>query len=258
MGIIIMKKVGRARRLLQTMALLALCVKLSGQAVLMADGPGDTYALIASVLAPGYTPIEVPDCSHIPFGRHIDEVFDTALNAYVFRFYLHKIEDSDRCRKFDRQRTEIKAYDKSPDNLLGVEGETVVYSWKFKMDSTFQPSYSFTHVHQLKAVGGPEASVPLFTLTLRKANPDRLELRYAETTEVIETIRYGEVGMYEISIKRVDNGQVLFSYQNDSLRTWKTDADFIRPKWGIYRSLSDADNLKDEVLLFADFRIEEQ
>ena len=54
----------------------------------------------------------------------------------------------------DRQRMEIKTYDKSPDNLVGVTGETVEYRWKFKLDSGFQPSASFTHLHQLKAVGG--------------------------------------------------------------------------------------------------------
>ena len=31
---------------------------------LIADGPGDTYELIAAALAPGSNPIEVPDCGH--------------------------------------------------------------------------------------------------------------------------------------------------------------------------------------------------
>jgi len=43
---------------------LSFCGSLSGQVVLSADGPGDTYALIRSVLAPGENPIEVPDCNH--------------------------------------------------------------------------------------------------------------------------------------------------------------------------------------------------
>lgn len=48
-----------------------------GQVKLNADGPDDTYELIRSVLAPGYNPIETPDCNHAEFGEHIDEVFDT-------------------------------------------------------------------------------------------------------------------------------------------------------------------------------------
>jgi hypothetical protein len=245
------------------------------QVVLQADGPGNTYELITSVLAPGFDPVEEPDCSHTIFGRHIDELFDSELNTNVFRFYSHKTPDNDRCINFDRQRTEIKTYDKSPDNLLGVEGETVVYKWKFKLDSNFQPSQSFTHIHQLKAVGGTEEGLPLFTLTPRKGNPDKLQLRYTETTitttldeidlsllkgvwvAVTETITYGESGAYSIEIIKIANGNQLFSYNNNDIRNWKTGADFIRPKWGIYRSLNNPDDLRDEVVLFADFSIEE-
>ena len=46
---------------------------------------------------------------------------------------MHVTPDNDRCINTDRQRNEIKSYDKSPDNLLGVEGEEVVYKWKFKL-----------------------------------------------------------------------------------------------------------------------------
>jgi len=248
---------------------------LFAQVVLKADGPGDTYELISSVLAPGYDAVEVPDCGHLDFGRHIDELFDTTLNAYVFRFFMHKTPDSDRCIYFDRQRNEIKTYDQSPDELLGTQNETVRYQWKFKLDSGFQASSAFTHLHQLKAVGGPEESMPLFTLTAREGTPDQLELRYAESTsqltlhkvdltpfkgawvEAIETVRYGENGSYSIKIRRIEDEAILLEYASDSIRTWKTDAEFIRPKWGIYRSLLDQDKLRDEVLRFADFSIEE-
>lgn len=36
---------------------------------------------------------------------------------------------------------------------------------------------------------------------------------------------------------------------------WKTKAQFLRPKWGIYRSLKHADELRDEQVLFADFEM---
>lgn len=247
------------------------------QTILEANGPGDTYELINSVLAPGHDAIEVPDCNHLAFGRHIDEIFDTNLNKNVFRFHIHKTPDDDRCKKFDRQRNEIKSYANSPDKLLAVEGEKVEYKWKFKLDATFQPSSSFTHLHQIKAVGGTEASMPLITLTARKGNPDKLQLRYAEdftqTTlyqasldpfkghwvEVTETIFFGDgnSGEYEILIANIATGDVLFQYSNNSIRTWKTNASFLRPKWGVYRSLNNAINLKDEIVLFADFSIEE-
>lgn len=246
-----------------------------GQVKLIADGPGNTYELITSILAPNYNPIETPDCNHSEFGEHIDEIFDNDLNSNVFRFHMHTKPDDDRCIKFDRQRNEIKSYDKSPDNLLGIENEKVVYKWKFKLEAGFQSSPNFTHLHQLKSVGGSLASMPMYTLTTRKGNPDQLELRYAETDkqitlkktdltpfignwlEVTETIIYGALGTYEIVIKKVSDETILFDYSNESIINWRSGADFVRPKWGIYRSLLNAQDLRDETVLFADLSIEE-
>ena len=242
---------------------------------LSADGLGNTYDLITSVLAPGENPIETPDCNHAEFGPHIDEVFDSELDAHVFRFSIHTDPDNDRCINFDRQRNEIKTYDKSPDNLLGVENETVVYTWKFKLADGFQSSPNFTHIHQLKSVGGDFASMPMYTLTTRKSSPDRLELRYAETDnqitlkqtdlaplvgvwlEVTETIKYGQSGTYDISIKQINNNNILFEYSNNDIINWRPAAEFVRPKWGIYRSLLNVQNLRDEEVLYTDFSIEE-
>lgn len=246
------------------------------QVVLDADGPGDTYELINSVLAPGYNVIEAPDCSHPDFGRHIDEVMDEELGINVFRFYIHVTPDNDRCKNYDRQRNEIKTYANSPDNLKAIEGETVEYSWKFKLDSAFQPSTSFTHIHQLKAVGGSEASMPLITLTPRKGSTNSLQIRYAKNTsqttieqvplapflgewlEVNEKVLFGEEGTYKIQIKKVSDGEILLDYSNTSIRMWKTGASFIRPKWGIYRSLNVPSDLRDETVLFANFSIHEE
>lgn len=246
-----------------------------GQVVLNADGPGDTYELITSVLAPSHNPIETPDCNHSGFGAHIDEIYDEDLGMDVFRFHIHVSPDNDRCINFDRQRNEIKTYDKSPDNLLGIEEEKVVYKWKFKLAAGFQSSPNFTHIHQLKSVGGSLESMPMYTLTTRKASPDRLELRYAETNtqvtlektdlapligtwlEVTETITYGIDGTYDITIKRLSDNESLFTYSNNSIINWRPGATFVRPKWGIYRSLINDQDLRDEEVLYADFSIEE-
>lgn len=247
------------------------------QTLLEANGMSDTYELINSILTPGKDGVETPDCNHLDFGKHIDQIFDKQLNKYVFRFHIHTTPDNDRCQKFDRQRNEIKTFGGSPDNLLGIKNEKVTYKWKFKLDAGFQSSKGFTHIHQLKGVDGPEEGMPLFTLSTRKGSPDKLELRYAANTsqstleqvdltpfkgnwvEVVETVVYGElgIGQYTILITRVDNGKTLLSYKNKSIRMWKTGASFIRPKWGVYRSLSDKASLRDEIVLFADFSIQE-
>lgn len=249
---------------------------LKAQVVLNADGSGNTYELINSVLAlPNRDVVEVPDCVHTDFGRHIDEIFDTDLDKNVFRFFAHVSPDNDRCKTFDRQRTEIKSFSNSPENLKAVEEEIVTYKWRFKISSDFQPSLDFTHVHQIKSVGGNYSSTPMITLTFRKSNPDRLELRYTPINdqntlktadlnlfrgnwvEVVETIKFGNDGSYNIEIKNVSNNEIIFNYNDNSIDMWQDGAEFARPKWGIYRSLKSQEYLKDEEVLFSDFSIEE-
>ncbi|MEN8703423.1 MAG: T9SS type A sorting domain-containing protein [Polaribacter sp.] len=255
--------------------LFLITLNTKAQVVLSADGEGNTYELINSVMAPNYNVVEVPDCVHTSFGRHIDEIFDTDLNKNVFRFFAHASEDNDRCKTFDRQRTEIKSYDKSPDNLLGLEGERVIYQWKMKISADFQVSPNFTHLHQIKSVGGNFASTPMFTLTARKSNPDRLELRYTNTNDqnTIKTanldllrgkwvsikvdITYGIQSNYEIEIRNTATNEIILDYKNTNLDNWQEGAEFARPKWGIYRSINNVQDLKDEAVLFADFSIEE-
>ncbi|MCX6327475.1 MAG: T9SS type A sorting domain-containing protein [Bacteroidia bacterium] len=243
------------------------------QVILEADGPGNTYELINSVLAPGYDVVENPECIHPEFGRHIAEVWDADLNQYVFEFYIHVTPDNDRCIMFDRQRMEIKTYDKSPENLKGVTGETVVYKWKFRLPAGFQPSSSFTHIHQIKAVGGNDSD-PIFTLTPRKGTTNKLELIHNNLTkpvivdlapflgtwvEATERIKIDSLhGTYSIVINRVSDGITLLSYSNNNLMTIRSDNVFIRPKWGIYRSLNNPSDLRDEAVRFAGFFISEE
>ncbi len=251
----------------------------NAQVLLEADGPGNTYELINSVLAPtGGDVVENPECVHPQFGRHIAEVWDADLNQYVFEFYIHVTPDNDRCINFDRQRVEIKTYDASPTNLKGVSGETVVYKWRFKVPTGFQPSSSFTHIHQVKAVGGDEAD-PLFTLTARKGSPNKLELNYYSDSnlsstkltsvnlslfentwvEATERIQIDNVnGTYSITIKKVSDGTTILSYTNNKLLTIRADNNFIRPKWGIYRSLLNPQDLRDESLRFNNISIYEE
>ncbi len=71
----------------------------------------DAYAEIVSVF--GTASYEVPDCGH-PV-RHITVVDDVQLNSKVLGFTLHVALDNDRCLYYDRQRTEIKVFEPSPE-----------------------------------------------------------------------------------------------------------------------------------------------
>jgi hypothetical protein len=241
---------------------------------LVADGPGNTYELINSVL--GGTAYEVPDCAHTSFGRHITEAFDSQLNKNVFLFYIHPTPDNDRCQATDRQRNEIKTYGPSPSNLKASNGETVTYRWKFKLDTYFQPSPSFTHIHQIKAGDGDDAA-PLITLTPRyNSAGDQMQLIHINSSgtqstkntvslagfkgawvDVVEKIKYGSAGTYSITIKKISDGSTLMSWSTSSLDLWRSGTTFCRPKWGIYRSLNNSSYLRTEVVRFADFCIAE-
>lgn len=262
------------------MLMFPLCVKAQ-ITLLEADGPGDTYELINRVFAPnGGDAVESPDCAHPEFGRHIRESWDDFLKKHVFEFHIHVTPDNDRCIRFDRQRLEIKTFEPSPDHMKVVLGETVEYKWKFRIPVGFSVSPSFTHLHQIKPVGGDE-STPTFALTARSstgAPTRRMELSYYPTTaaglrrlatvnlalfegqwvEVTQRFRAAVTGgSYFIEIVNLATGAVIMSHRNDNISTFRPDNRFHRPKWGIYRSLVNAQDLRDEVVLFADFSIQE-
>jgi hypothetical protein len=247
---------------------------VSGQVTLSADGPGSTYELINSKL--GGTAEEEPDCSHPAFGRHITEDWDDTLGEYVFIFHIHVTPDNDRCTNFDRQRNEIKAEGPSPAAVKGFYGDICNYRWRFKLDSGFQPSANFTHIHQIKAGDGSDSGSPLITITPRSGSPEKIEIIYTapsglsgsgtKTTanlsgfkgqwvEAYERVLYATNGTYQLSLTRVSDGVVLLAYTNNNLNLWRGDATFNRPKWGIYRSLNSSNSLRDEQVRFADFCI---
>ena len=253
------------------------------QVTLDANGPGNTYELITSVFAPGngVSSVEAPDLYH-PWAaggnRHIAEVFDADLFRNVFEFYSHALLDNEPVDPTltDRQRVEIKTYAASPDNLKGTVGENIIYKWSFKLPVGFQPSSNFTHIHQIKAVDGDDSN-PLFTLTPRLGTPNKLELIYVENStsgtnkvcivellpflgnwvDAEERIKVGSNGIYSIILKKHSNGAVLMSYTNTNIATIRPDNTFIRPKWGIYRSILDIGNLRDEAVRFSGFSIQE-
>lgn len=260
----------------------------SSQTVLEADATGNAYTVINNVLAPGAIAIETPDQtsggsavgSHPSFGKHIQMVYDSELNKYVFQFLIHvnSVLDNDvSTGNNDRQRVEMKTYAASPANLIGTMGENITYKWQFCLPSGFQPSNNFTHIHQVKAVGGDESS-PIFTITPRySASGNTLQLIYVKDSansnfycataplsnflgvwvEATEQLTVGANGTYSMSIKRVSDGVVLLSYNNNNIQTIRPSNSFIRPKWGIYRSISTSSLLRDDSLRIASVSITE-
>ncbi|WP_418642676.1 hypothetical protein ACNUDM_23675 [Vibrio chaetopteri] len=264
-------------------------------ASLVSDGSAnmDTYDLIESVLGVGS--IEAPDLygedNHSGV-RHITEDSDNQVGDY-FRFTIHRDLDGDRdTGKTDRQRNEIKVYDKSNDSLKGFMDTIFEYRWKFRIDEDLRVTNHFTHLFQLKAVSdfGDPVSQPLVTITGNtKSGVSGLEVRHVDSQdaktmllhtsqlgidwatqiqgqwlEVFVRAQFSEQGSLEMSVTPLGSEAPLFTVNEQNIELWRSGSNgstvnFVRPKWGIYRSLNDKAGLnagEDEVW-FADLEVKE-
>lgn len=252
--------------------LLLLSKVSTAQVFLAADSTQDPYSLIKSK---GYG---IEETTLHPGFKHVTQMWDEVLNKEVFAFTMHRDIDGDGDKRIDRQRLEMKTYGPSPNNMKAGHGETHYYRWKFKLDANFQSSTNFCHIHQLKAGDGPDAGSPLMTITPRHGTPDHLQLIYTpssgtsgggtvkqvdlapfkgEWIEACERVVFNDPGEYHLVLRQVKDDAVLFEYESNSLDLWREASTFIRPKFGIYRSLNSLSYLRDEQVLFADFSLTE-
>jgi polygalacturonase len=142
----------------------------------------------------------------------------------------------------------------------------------FRLPSGFQASSHFTHIHQIKAGDDPAASgAPIVTLSVYSGgNPNVVRLIYQDGSTLASTdskpfenvwvvakevIKVGTSGQYSLTIKTLKGGKTLLSYSNKNLDVFPSGAGFIRPKWGIYRSLLEQGALRDEQIHFNNFCI---
>lgn len=265
---------------------------------LTADGNNtgtNTYDIIQNVLAVGS--IESPDLysvNHQGDGQHIIQGTDEEVGHY-FIFLSHRDLDSDRDKDYtDRQRNEIKAYDKSVDALKAFEGETLQYSWKFKILPDMELSSKFSHFFQLKAVNDSDSyangndSQPIITISGAEKSDigNALQVRHnaghdlsgnttstdyiyqensgwndiaGEWVEVVAEATYSEQGSFKLIMTRLHDDKVIINIDESNIDMWRgNDAgDFVRPKWGIYRSIVETESLRadEEQVFFADFTI---
>ncbi|WP_163132840.1 heparin lyase I family protein [Agarivorans sp. Alg241-V36] len=249
-------------------------------ASLDADGPvqGQTaYQLITQQF--GKNAAESPDLfSGDHQGEtHILEKIDPVYGPY-FRFILHRDLDGNKGKYIDRQRNEIKIYGGSSDRLKGLQNSHFEYSWKFRVSEDMQVTNKFTHIFQLKAVGGEDA-MPIITLTGNTRRGEAgLEVRHSpeRKTKVLartdwQAIRgewleakvqahYSEQGWFSLRLTHLSDGSSIFNFREDGLDMWRGTEEhhFVRPKWGIYRSLVEAHKLNPQVSVdFANFSIQQ-
>ena len=228
-----------------------------------ADGPNQgktAYELIRTF--GGNRAIESPDLypDNHPGKPHIYEAIDDIVGSH-FVFTMHRDHDKDRGKHniTDRQRNEIKAYDKSERALKAYYGDTFEYRWKFKVNKDFDVSKNFTHLFQLKSVDNG-IGTPILALTGRgKNNIEVMELGHVPVDKktrlarvdladfkdqwisVICNVTYHEQGSISFNATRLSDNKALINVNTQNVDTWRgTEPEhFVRPKWGIYRSLRD-------------------
>jgi hypothetical protein len=190
----------------------------------------------------------------------------------VFVWDLHLDQDCEASGNVaGKQRNEIKVYDPSPDKLKGFNGDSMSYSWKFRVDANMGISSKFTHIFQLKFVGGDDSD-PMLTFTGENKNFQLLYQATGSSTrqalhqqswsnfqnvwmQASVTVKIGTSGHLAVTIKRVDNGSTAVSWSGDE-KTWRGGSnEFLRPKWGLYRSTEEPAGLNDARIQMADFCI---
>ena len=184
-----------------------------------------------------------------------------------FTFFIHRDLDGDQNKKWpkglERQRNEIKGYQGSPSPLKAIKHEEVFYSWYLKIDSTFALTHHFCHFFQLKPVGEENSPDPIMTLSGSiRSGETHLEVRcFGETMQYLKignwedckgkwlkcecVILYAKNGKLNFSIKSLD-GSITSSHRVTDFPSWNSNFIFVRPKWGIYRSLRDKHKIKNE------------
>lgn len=166
----------------------------------------------------------------------------------------------------DRQRNEVKGMRAGGRLLEMNKGETWRLTYSMFIPSSLQATTSFTHIMQLKMPG--DGSAPILTTSLRqKGNRPTIELNLFDQalvgdTDLTPLQNKWITSTIEFKIADKPDGYVAWTLTSGGaivLNVRKTGADTfladrVRPKWGIYRSLSDKAHLQDTYLLLTNMQ----
>ncbi|MCB8999312.1 MAG: T9SS type A sorting domain-containing protein [Bacteroidales bacterium] len=248
---------------------------------LESDGPGgtETYSLIRSKYGPDC--IEAPDlyANNHPGFKHIQEDSDTVVGNY-FAFYIHRDIDWDRDKYpdiSDRQRNEIKGYAGSVATLKGSYGEYMYLKWKFRVNDSMTISKNFCHFFQLKGVDGDDAN-PIITLSASlSGSTQEFKIIHSATTSYEKLkiynnypdirgrwlqaeclVQFSDNGFFKLKVRALDDGTEFLSYEKKGIDMFRDGNSFVRPKWGIYRSIATKEYIlnEEDVVYFANFEID--
>lgn len=227
-----------------------------------ADGPGGvaTYTLLRNGLGSDAC-AELNDNHHI--FQHVQEMTDPTIgNCFVV--YMHRDLDGDAAdySRTDRQRNEIRVGGYAPDKLKGFQGDTMEFHWKVYFSPTLKVTEFFNHFFQIKSNSG-DSKAPLITLSGYKlGSVEETRILYSPGSGQTVIASYpaflrgvwlqcyckftcSQSGSFLMTIKRIDTGETIISVNKTNIDMWR-EGDYLRGKWGIYRSLDDKAGLNPD------------
>jgi hypothetical protein len=185
-----------------------------------------------------------------------------------YRFDIYR-DDRDSTGGGDRQRTESKGMVQAGKVLKMHNNETWRITYDLFMPSTLHGTSKFTHIFQLKTPatnGGPWVTMSLS----RSGGTERLRLRAFSTSgspdigstnlaplrdrwvSVELTFKIGPSGTGRLVVR---NGSTLVVDSSRSGVNIPDQGDYVRPKWGIYRSVESASSdIIDTHLLIRNYK----
>jgi hypothetical protein len=189
-----------------------------------------------------------------------------------YRFDIYR-DDRDSTGGGDRQRTESKGMVENGTTRKMRDGETWRIAYQMFMPSTLHGTSQFTHIFQLKTPatnGGPWVTLSLS----RSGSTERLRLRAFSTDGAPDigstnlaplrekwitvelTFRIGSNGTGRLVVRNgtSSSSPVVVDSSRSGVNIPDQD-DYVRPKWGIYRSVeSAASDIIDTHLLIRDYQ----
>jgi len=188
-----------------------------------------------------------------------------------YRFNIWK-DDRDTTGGGDRQRTESKGMVQGSTTLKMHDGETWTISYEMYMPSSLHGTSKFTHIFQTKTPetnGGPWVTLDLgrsgSTERLRarayanSGSPDIAATNLAPLRDKWITIEWtltpGSKGKAACTIRNGTGSGAPVAAQGSMSNVNNPDqGDYVRPKWGIYRSVESASSdILDTYLLFRNY-----
>ncbi|MGW2259504.1 hypothetical protein ACWCXE_16975 [Streptomyces sp. NPDC001780] len=183
-----------------------------------------------------------------------------------FRTDMHYPKDVDTST--DRQRNEVKGMRQDGTALKILKNETWRIQYQMYIPDTLDATTSFTHIMQIKV---QDIGAPLFTMSLHQHNDGpKIEMRTSDDDDTMTEAGaanmspvQGKWSDVSVEVKASDSGayvdwsvttggSTVAKHKRTGLDMWR-GINYLRPKWGIYRSLNSS-GLKTTYMLTRDFK----